>query len=97
MDTYGEWPDYVEEVVSGMVWLLDPFCPGPENIWVEEAVMIHCGLVWRGFKRRENGCEAQGSTDDEGREARDEEVPMCMSSGVSGQDLREGNPGLEQD
>ena len=37
-EQYGTWPDYVEWVVSGVIWLRDPFCPGPE--WEDS------GEVW---------------------------------------------------
>lgn len=56
IDQYGEWPDYVEEVVSGEIWLVDPLCPGPENIWIRDPVPYkseYTELVWWKYTRRE--------------------------------------------
>ena len=57
-DNYGEWPDYVEDVLSGVIWLQDPFCPGPENMWERDPVPYTSeltGLTWFKYTRREDG------------------------------------------
>lgn len=56
-ETYGEWPDYVEDVVSGVIWLQDPFCPGPDDVWVRDPVPYNSsstGLTWWKYTRKEN-------------------------------------------
>jgi len=54
-DTYGEWPDYVDDVISGIIFLQDPFCPGPEEMWERDPVpyVSDLGLTWWKYTKRE--------------------------------------------
>lgn len=55
MDNWGEWPDFVEDVVSGVVWMLDPHCPGPAEMWVrgESYRSKFTNLLWHSYTKRE--------------------------------------------
>ena len=56
IETYGEWPDYVEDVISGVIYLQDPFCPGPEVMWERDPVPYisqATGLTWWKYIKRE--------------------------------------------
>jgi hypothetical protein len=55
IDTYGEWPDYVEDVISGEIWLVDPFCPGPEDMWVrgDSYTSKISDMTWWKYTKRE--------------------------------------------
>lgn len=61
-DWYGEWPDYVEDVVAGKIWLRQPFCPGPDNMWVigESYTSLISGITWTSYVKRNDYDSTKG-------------------------------------